>query len=147
MRGPSQGQLGEGKGGSQGLEQHEQRHRVGRCWGSAGSLESRQPQAETESGHWASPSQSWRGELSAGRTRPVHQHLDLAHNGACHGPAHQVATYLASSLIISHPSETLPLKSQPGLPPACSWACCFAPKVQQSAAPYSRNAGRGPPQG
>ena len=45
---------------------------------------------------------------------------------------------------ISYSSATLTLKAQPGLPPACSWACYFAPNIQQSTSPYSRNAGCGP---
>lgn len=45
-------------------------------------------------------------------------------------------TYLASSLIISHPSA--PLSS---LPLACGWPDYLAPKTWQSIAPYSRNAG------
>lgn len=158
MSGLFRAQLGEGKDGIQELARREQRQRG---WQVSGGLQAvwragdPRPRQEVAIGKadvsppWScggtSPSQRWRGELSPGRKGSVHWHLDLANNQTCHGQAHQVGTYLASSLIISYASATVTLKPQAGLPPACSWACYFAPKAQPSTAPYSRNAGCGPP--
>lgn len=60
--------------------------------------------------------------------RPVHWHLDLANTWACHSQAHQVDSYLASSLIILYPSAAFTPKPPFGHFPACSWTCYLAPK-------------------